>query len=1172
MALPDPRNDASLHRTSTLAPRRRFTLMARGQNDDPHRVVKPHEREYSRDQGYLANDISTTKYTILTIIPKNLFEQFHRLANVYFLFIVVLNWLPMIQAFGREIAMLPLLFVLAVTFVKDAYEDRRRGKQDKETNARLARVWDAGQKHWETVEWSNIEVGDLVELAQNDIIPADLLLLDTSHADHICFLETANLDGETNLKQRRLFEEREEDYVFDPAKFSSKLECELPNNKIYQFNGTLFHNGRKLALDTNNMLLRGCVLRNTKRAIGMVVYAGHDTKSMLNNTGPRSKRSKLEKAMNYQILYCCLILVVMCVGGGVGAAVWKSERDWRNILYIPDNRDNYPPGEEGVIRVFTFFIILQVMVPISLYVSIELVKLVQVYFIQEDKDLVYTDPVTKKSHKMMCRALNITEDLGQIEYVFSDKTGTLTQNKMIFHECSIAGKLYEHPVDDPTITYADARSFPKDDNLLADLAKDDQFFQRDSDLHKFMLSLAVNNTVVPNEEDGELKHEAESPDEAALVAAAYVYDYVLQGRTTDRVHLIIKGVECDVRVLNTLEFDSTRKRMSVIVRLPNGTIRMLVKGADSAIYDVLKEDTNQELKTSTTAHLSHFAKAGLRTLCFAYKDLEEKEYEEWLLTFNAANEDLDNRKARLKQCYTAIETDLTLLGATGIEDKLQDGVPDAIATLRQAGLKVWVLTGDKQETAIEIAYTCKLIDNSQLVIKLNSPKALLSYSKAKNKANARAHEEARDETLGIINTKLDEIAATAGRQSIALVVDGATLSYAMREEVYLRFLMLTKHCETVVACRTAPLQKAEIVRLVKETMEVMTLAIGDGANDVSMIQMAQVGIGISGQEGMQAVMASDFAFGQFRFLVKLLLIHGHWSYDRIAQLILFFYYKNASLVYVLFYFQFFCGFTGQPHIEQMYLQTYNLLWTSLPPIVIGIFDQDVPEALLHSMPFLYEQGRKDLSYRDKFWPVMADALYQSTILFFIPYGVYYQTLHHEGILVFGTVCIYGVIIANLLQAAILTRHWIWIHVAAMAFSFFGLLAFSFLYNSLLLETPLVPDPYFVMQETAADGRFWLTVIIAPTLAIMPRFLTMFYHRWWTPTQSQLHRQQEIYRQRRVEPLPWWLGCCAPLQNLFDACLHEEESNHALRSPILQQTNIQRSQPEAVNLDYAAYDK
>eukprot|EP00045_Choanoeca_perplexa_P017396 m.252596 g.252596 ORF g.252596 m.252596 type:complete len:1171 (+) comp17526_c0_seq21:223-3735(+) len=1160
------------HRTmSTLQPRR-FTLLTRGGNDDPHRIVKPHDREFTRDQGYLANDISTTKYTIFTIIPKNLFEQFHRLANVYFLFIVILNWLPMIQAFGREIAMLPLLFVLAVTFVKDAYEDRRRGKQDKETNARVASVFDRGEQRWANVEWSNVEVGDLVQLNQNDIIPADILLLETSHADAICFLETANLDGETNLKQRRLFEERPEGYVFDPNAFDSRLECELPNNKIYQFNGTLLHNGRKLALDTTNILLRGCVLRNTKRAVGMVVYAGHDTKSMLNNTGPRSKRSKLERAMNYQILYCCLILVVMCVGGGVGAAVWKGQRDWRNLLYIPDNKDNYAPAEEGVIRVFTFFIILQVMVPISLYVSIELVKLVQVFFIQEDKDLMYTDPVTKKNHKMMCRALNITEDLGQIEYVFSDKTGTLTQNKMIFHQCSIGGKLYPHVPEDPNAVYPDARSFPQDKLLQADLASDTNFFQDDSDLHKFMLSLAVNNTVVPNIDDGQLKHEAESPDEAALVAAAYVYNYVLQGRTSDRVHLVIKDQECNVRVLNTLEFDSTRKRMSVLIQLPNGGVRALVKGADSAIYDVLRPDTDEGLKTATTAHLSHFAKAGLRTLCYAYRDIPDAEYQAWIKTFDEANQDLDNRKKRLQECYVSIEQGLTLLGATGIEDKLQDGVPDAIATLRQAGLKVWVLTGDKQETAIEIAYTCKLIDSNQLVIKLNSPLALTHYSKPKNKSNTRLHEEARDETAAIIEDKLREIEAAQGtRQSIALVVDGATLTYAMREEVSLRFLSLTKHCETVVACRTAPLQKAEIVRLVKETMEVMTLAIGDGANDVSMIQMAQVGCGISGQEGMQAVMASDFAFGQFRFLVKLLLVHGHWSYDRIAQLILFFLYKNASLVYVLFYFQFFCGFTGQPHIEQMYLQTYNLLWTSLPPIVIGIFDQDVPESLLSSMPFLYEQGRCDLSYQDKFWPVMIDALYQATILFFIPYGVYYQTLRNEGMIVFGTVCIYCVIIANLLQAAILTRHWIWIHVAAMSFSLFGLMAFSFLYNSLLLETPLVPDPYWVMQQTAADGRFWLTITLAPTLAILPRFLTMFYHRWWTPTLSQVHRQKDIWRERKEHPLPCWLGCCRPLQELFDSCLHEEDSNSAvLRSPILQQGGAP-VEHAPITLDYAAYD-
>ena len=317
----------------------------------------------------------------------------------------------------------------------------------------------------------------------------------------------------------------------------------------------------------------------------------------------------------------------------------------------------------------------------------------------------------------------------------------------------------------------------------------------------------------------------------------------------------------------------------------------------------------------------------------------------------------------------------------------------------------------------------------------------------------------------------------------------------------------------VVACRATPLQKAQVVSLVKDNRDAMTLAIGDGANDVSMIQMAHVGVGISGQEGMQAVMASDFAIAQFRFLVKLMLVHGHWSYDRIANMILYFFYKNSCLVWIIFFFQIFCGFSGQPAIEQMYLQTYNLLWTSLPPIITAVFDQDVGPNILLNNPVLYEQvsnqslrpqhtthsntrehtrahthththtlslslslspslrlpftkpqGRRDLTYSGKFFPTMLDGFYQSLIIFFVPYFVYRETILNEGILVFGTVMFYCTVATHLLHLCLLTRNYIWIHYLGLLWSFGGLFAFSFIYNgAYLIEEPLVPDPYFAMQ-------------------------------------------------------------------------------------------------------------
>eukprot|EP00049_Salpingoeca_infusionum_P023355 m.11630 g.11630 ORF g.11630 m.11630 type:complete len:1209 (+) comp5754_c0_seq1:260-3886(+) len=1162
---------------------RRDTLSRFGrgrQFKDPERIVKVFDRDHSDDRGFANNSIRTTKYTVYNFLLKNLFEQFHRLANVYFLFIVVLNWVPSIQAFGKEVAMLPLLFVLSVTSLKDIFEDRRRARQDRQTNNRPAAVYNRETKEFESQPWKALHVGDIVKLECDDIIPADLLLLASTHEDRICFLETANIDGETNLKQRRVYCERDYE-AFQPAEFDDVLECELPNAKIYHFNGNIPYNGRPVPLDSSNLLLRGCVLRNTESVIGLIVYAGHDTKAMLNNTGPRSKRSKLERAMNYNILYCCILLLILCICGGLGSGIWTRSRNTIEVPYLPPPPpEGRNPALEGFTRVWTFFIILQVMVPISLYVSIEMVKLFQVYFIQADEDMY--DTVHQRG--MACRALNVTEDLGQIQYIFSDKTGTLTQNKMVFHMCSINGNPYYHndtishdEVEEEKSTAQTVETMEEVDEASGEASADkqdesaplssscEQFtFPRDRELldltsklpqtiedvnHMFMLSLAASNTVVPNQRGDKMKYEAESPDEAAIVAAAAAYSYKLTRRTTSTCTVSINGTPVAYTCEAVLEFDSTRKRMSVVLRTPDNKLVLLTKGADSAIFHILKDDELQSKKDATMQHLNEFAHAGLRTLCFAMRVISEDEYQSWSNRFlNASVLMGKEREEQRRNLIFELETNMTLLGATGIEDKLQDGVPQAISDLREAGIKIWVLTGDKQETAIEIAKTSCLLDEDMTVLLLNSPKAVISYDTPDNTESHQHHMDATLEVHTIIKQKLEELTHKFGdnmsQTEIGLVIDGPTLFYALKSdnEINLDFLRLAEQVKVVVACRTTPLQKAQVVALVKENRNVMTLAVGDGANDVSMIQMANIGVGIAGQEGMQAVMASDFAIGQFRFLVKLLLVHGHWCYDRLASMILYFFYKNSCLVWVIFFFQLYCGFSGQPAIEQMYLQTYNLLWTSFLPIASAVFDQTAPAKVLMKNPALYMQGRLDLSYRGKFFPTMLDGLFQSLIQFFIPYLVFKDTIKNEGVLVFGTVTIFGSVFANHLQLLITTKTYIWIHYVLLAWSSLGFFAFAFAYNGVNWRKSLTPDPYFVMQECARDFRFWACLVLIPIASVGPRFMIQFYQDWFTPSAASFAREKvELHeRAKATYSAPVCQYPCMCCQSIASLCVPYKE--------------------------------
>merc|ERR1719319_247687 len=279
---------------------------------------------------YLTNRIRTTKYTMLSFIPRNLFEQFHRFANLYFLFIVLLNWVPAINAFGKEISMLPVIIVLIVTGIKDLYEDRRRYKSDRRVNYSTCKVYQPGEGKYVKCLWKELRVGDMVYLSNDEQIPADILLLQSSDDNGLCYIDTQNLDGETNLKQRERPRGLKQDTPsFSVPAFRCNLECDMPTTKIYRFHGSLTQPwGERIPVVKDNLLLRDCVLKNTDYIEGLVVYAGHESKAMLNNGGPRYKRSKLEKQINREVVWCVVILVVLCLIGATGNGIWN-----KSVLY-----------------------------------------------------------------------------------------------------------------------------------------------------------------------------------------------------------------------------------------------------------------------------------------------------------------------------------------------------------------------------------------------------------------------------------------------------------------------------------------------------------------------------------------------------------------------------------------------------------------------------------------------------------------------------------------------------------------------------------------------------------------------------------------------------------------------------------------------------------------------
>ncbi|KAE8671868.1 Phospholipid-transporting ATPase 1 [Hibiscus syriacus] len=1070
---------------------------------------------------FSGNSIRTGKYSILTFLPRNLFEQFHRVAYIYFLVIAVLNQLPQLAVFGRGVSILPLAFVLLVTAVKDAYEDHRRHKSDRIENNRLASVLVNDQ--FQQKKWKNIQVGEIIKIYANETIPCDMVLLSTSDPTGVAYIQTINLDGESNLKTRYA---KQETLIKIPEKdkITGLIKCEKPNRNIYGFQANMEVDGKRLSLGPSNIILRGCELKNTAWAVGVAVYAGRETKAILNSSGAPSKRSRLETHMNLEIIFLSLFLIALCTVVSVCTTVWlRRHRD--ELDYMPFyRRKNFSKGEEenynysgwGLEICFTFLmsvIVFQVMIPISLYISMELVRVGQAYFMIRDTQM-YDE---SSNSRFQCRALNINEDLGQIKYVFSDKTGTLTENKMEFQCASIwgvdysGGKAISLDQKDGYFVKVDGSVLRPKIKVktvpdLLQLARNGKETEEGSHVHNFFLALAACNTIVPlivDTPDPTVKlidYQGESPDEQALVYAAASYGFMLIERTSGHVMIDIQGERQRFDVLGLHEFDSDRKRMSVILGFSDKSVKVFVKGADTSMFSVADRSMNKNVICTTEANLYSYSSLGLRTLVVGMRELSTSEFKEWHSAFEIASTALMGRASLLRKVASNIEKNLCILGASGIEDKLQQGVPEAIESLRTAGIKVWVLTGDKQETAISIGYSSRLLTSKMTQIIINR----------KSKESCR---KSLEDAI-IMSKKLTTISGTtndtggmsgAGLTPIALIIDGSSLVYILDSELEESLFQLACNCSVVLCCRVAPLQKAGIVALIKKRTSDMTLAIGDGANDVSMIQMADVGVGISGQEGRQAVMASDFAMGQFRFLVPLLLVHGHWNYQRMGYMILYNFYRNAVFVLVLFWYVLFTCFTLTTAITEWSSVLYSIIYTSLPTIVVGILDKDLSRRTLLKYPHLYSAGQRHECYNKKlFWITMIDTFWQSAVAFFIPLLSYWgSTVDASSI---GDLWTLAVVILVNLHLAMDVMRWNWLTHAAI----WGSIIATFICVIVIDSLPFLVG-YWAIFEIAKTGLFWLCLLAIIVAALIPRFVVKFLYQLYVPSDAHIAREIEKYR-------------------------------------------------------------
>ncbi|KAL2007361.1 hypothetical protein VTN00DRAFT_8799 [Thermoascus crustaceus] len=736
------------------------------------------------------------------------------------------------------------------------------------------------------------------------------------------------------------------DDAYDPHIDKSQNQA-TPN----EGQGTEPSPGNSAPLTIDNTAWANTVLASNTTTFAVIIYTGSQTRSALSTSPSRSKVGLLEYEINNLTKILCILTLAL------------------SIILVALEGFQPTNDKEWYIAIMIYLILFSTIIPMSLRVNLDMAKSVYGRFIERDKGIPGT----------IVRTSTIPEDLGRIEYLLSDKTGTLTQNEMELKKIHVGTVSYANEAMDEVASYVrQGFSGSSQNDGPQSLITPSSVFGAQAGLgggtrtrreigsrvRDIILALALCHNVTPTTDEGDgekvTSYQASSPDEIAIVR--YTEEVGLRLAYRDREKIILESTDTNrvvvrVRILEIFPFTSDSKRMGIIVQFEHGAeaspteeseIWFYQKGADTVMSSIVA--ANDWLDEET----ANMAREGLRTLVVGRRKLSAQQYQEFSASYKQASLALQSRDVRMAKVVSEhLERDLELLGVTGVEDRLQKDVKPSLELLRNAGVKIWMLTGDKVETARCVAISAKLVARGQYIH---------TVAKLKDKSVAQ-------DTLDFLRNKTDA----------CLLIDGESLSL-MLSQFRSSFISLAVLLPAVIACRCSPTQKAEIAELIRQHTKKRVCCIGDGGNDVSMIQAADVGIGIVGKEGRQASLAADFSITQFHHLTKLLVWHGRNSYKRSAKLAQFIMHRGLIISACQTMYSIASGFEPKGLFINWLLVGYATIYTNAPVFSL-VLDRDVDEELANLYPELYKELKsgRSLSYRSFFTWVLV-SVYQGSVI------------------------------------------------------------------------------------------------------------------------------------------------------------------------------------------------